>query len=208
MAEPTRETLEERVKKLEQNQKLLVAGFVLVLVGIAVAMVRVNRAEVRIDKLRTNLAKTEAGFIQATPKNVAKVFEAEKFVLRDASGKIRAKLAITDGAPTLGLLHKDESPVAELRGGILEKEAYLNFYHRNGRRSAFLSSVRGASVLSFIDREGNFRVSLSVHHVDGSPALRLIDKNSKIRAALTLGADGKAALTITDKAGKVIWSAP
>ncbi len=176
----------DRLERLErENRRMKLAGVVALAVIVAVVLMG-----------------------QATQSKVVKRVEAEEFVLRDSNGKIRARLAMNElGAPSLSLLYTDGTPVAELWGGVIEKEAHLSFYHQNGRRSAFLSTARGASALAFIDKDGNFRVTLSID-TDGLPAMRLADKNSKVRAGLTVDTGGNATLSFSDKADKVIWSAP
>ena len=68
MNEPTMETLARRLDKVErENRWLKLAGVVAVAVIAAVVLMG-----------------------QATPSKVAKVIEAEKFVLKDIHGKVRA----------------------------------------------------------------------------------------------------------------------
>jgi len=70
MSEPTIETLARRLDRVErENRHMKQAGVVALAVIAAVVLMG-----------------------QATPSKVAKVIEAEKFVVRDKSGKVRAEL--------------------------------------------------------------------------------------------------------------------
>ncbi|MFQ5881799.1 MAG: hypothetical protein ACE5I9_04930 [Candidatus Methylomirabilales bacterium] len=94
---------------------------------------------------------------QATPRNVAKEVEAEKFLLRDTSGKTRAVLAM--GA--------DES-------------VGLSLSDKDGTARIWLSLGAGGSpVLALFDKTARPRATVRVWP-DGLPHLALTDKDGKV----------------------------
>lgn len=112
---------------------------------------------------------------QATPTKFGKVLEAERFVLRDTNGKIRAELGFIDGASVLLLNDKDGKPGVAL--SVLPD---------------------GPRRVSLLDRDGRTRSVLTAR-ADGDSGLRLFDKNMMHRASLDVMADGRPILRLADK---------
>ncbi len=112
--------------------------------------------------------------VQATPTKFGKVLEAERFVLRDTNGSIRAELGFIDGASVLLLNDKDGTPGVAL--------------------SVFPDGPRRVSLL---DRDGRIRSVLTAR-ADGDSGLRLFDKNLMHRASLDVMADGRPILRLAD----------
>jgi len=81
---------------------------------------------------------------QAAPRKVTKVIEAEEFILRDGTGKVRARLgSAADGSPGLELLDEKENARAVLGHSALE---YM-------RTNTIVQ--RPASSLVLFDKDGN-----------------------------------------------------
>jgi len=143
MAEPTMETLARRLDRVErENRCLKQAGVVALAVISAVVLMG-----------------------QATGK-VAKVIEAEKFVLRNSAGKVVAML------------------------GVPQRWGYpqMHFYDQE-KKVAVLGIVRedGSPGLRLYDGNDKLRASLISESLsDGTPILELYDKNEKSRATFTL----------------------
>ncbi len=112
---------------------------------------------------------------QATPTKFGKVLEAERFVLRDTNGSIRAELGFIDGASVLLLNDKDGKPGVAL--------------------SVFPDGPRRVSLL---DRDGRTRSVLTAR-ADGDSGLRLFDKNMMHRASLDVMSDGRPILRLAEK---------
>ncbi len=112
---------------------------------------------------------------QATPTKFGKVLEAERFVLRDTNGSIRAELGFIDGASVLLLNDKDGKPGVAL--SVLPD---------------------GPRRISLLDRDGRTRSVLTAR-ADGDSGLRLFDKNMMHRASLDVMADGRPILRLADK---------
>ncbi len=139
MSEPTIETLARRLDRVErENRHMKQAGVVALAVIAAVVLMG-----------------------QATPSKVAKVIEAEKFVVRDKSGKVRAELSMSaDGSPQL-ILRSSE-----------------------GKSGAVLAvGTDGSPSLVLYDRNDKPRIGLSVS-ADGSPDLVMFSRAGKVTGKL------------------------
>ncbi len=149
MNDSTLDTLTQRLDRLErENRRLKVAGTIVFLVLVAVGAMG-----------------------QVLPKAVPKVVEAERFVLRDARGKMLATLG-TDG---------------------------LVLADQNGKfRAALGVGTDGSASLIFDDQNEKPRVTLGVLD-DGTPHLALLDQNEKPRLALAVGTDGTPHLALFDQ---------
>lgn len=123
---------------------------------------------------------------QATPSAItpavpaAKVIEAEKFVLRDPTGRERAELSVlADGSPTLGFVDPDGKP-----------------------RALFGLGADGAPGLALLGPDDKGRLTLSVRR-DGAAAVILVDAGGRPRARLDLETDGVPGLTFFARGGGV-----
>ncbi len=148
MNEPTVKDLTQRVDRLERENRRVKRAASLGLVVIA-ALVLMG---------------------QAVPKG-AMVVEAEKFVVLDTGGKMRAGLGtLPNGAVVLGFWDKDGK--ARVRLGV---------------------EPDGSSSLGLYDKNERFRVVLNAG-ADESAGLMLNDKDGNGRAALGVLPDGSAVL--------------
>ena len=113
-----------------------------------------------------------------------RVVEAERFVLRDGNGIVRAELGV-DGDHSVARRVKDDTSMPRLTVGV----------------------ENGSSVIVLNDKTGKLTAGLvSLPH--GSPALSLYDLNGKTRAELVLLRDGVPALTLSDRDGFLAWKTP
>jgi hypothetical protein len=159
MSEPSDVLIGQRVERLERAQRRwqrVAVGAVLGLVAVAVM----------------------------GQKPAPRVVEAERFILRDAAGRIRAELGV-DTEQSVALRFRDADNLPRLSIG----------------------TENGASVLVLNEQGGKVRAGL-VTLPQGSPALTLYDTNGKNRAELALTRDGAPALTITDRDGFLAWKTP
>jgi len=106
---------------------------------------------------------------------------AQRFVLVDDNGKVRAKLETSPDGPALWL------------------------YDEKGKPRVVLTALKEGSVLNLYDEKGEPRAGLGL--TEGRPGLSLYDETGKTRAALDLTEDGPS-LHLWDKDGKVLWQAP
>ncbi len=147
MNEPTMETLARRLDRVErENRWLKQAGVVALAVIVAVGLMG-----------------------QVTQGKVAKVVEAEKFVLRDKSGKTRAFLGVGDeGTVVLDLNDQDENIVVNL--GV---------------------TANGDAVLSFIKND-EIHVGLTFNDATRMSSLILLDDDGKASVMIVSGGVGNA----------------
>ncbi len=174
MNEPTMETLARRLDRVErENGRLKRSGVVALAVIAALGLMG-----------------------QATTGKVAKVVEAEKFVLRDAGGTIRARLEILSfGKVQLVLFDKDDKPQSTL--GVGSDGAGLILGGKEG--TTFLSTT----LLLFSGKDFKVRLGMALFPPQ-EPGLILAGSNGKHRAKLILGDDNAPALRLFDPDGKVI----
>lgn len=113
-----------------------------------------------------------------------RIIEAEGFILRDANGKMRAALGISEGAPHLSLL--DEEGTARIFLTLAaNKPAVWLFDAKVNPRVSLATDAGGDGLLSLLDGMRKQRAVLGLLP-DGSPKLELTAEGE--RSAVTLGA--------------------
>jgi hypothetical protein len=143
------------------------------------------------------------GFEPGAPRFAGSgVVEAQRFVLRDASGHTRASLAVSDdGVPLLLFLDRHGEP----RGGLGPKHLLLS--SDDGESAVKLLMNPGGTPAVRLEKDGRLRAVLGMTG-DGTLALGFYGQDGKGRALLDVGLDGSPGLTLFTKSGKVAWSAP
>jgi hypothetical protein len=156
------------------------------------------------------LAAAVLGMGQARP---TRMVEANRFLLKDSEGRVRAELSMESGKPTLYLRDEKGFPLVGLLGGdepsltltravneeqvaiSARKEAYgLAVYgklapHQTGNGIvAGLGVTGGFPALSLFDNAGKERATVQVDEL-GMPALTLSDPDGSPRAQLILIGD-------------------
>ena len=167
MTELTLNTLTQRLDRLERGNRRL---------KLAVAVLLISLAAVGV-------------MGQVSPKAAPKVIEAERFVLRDTSGKPRATLVVAaDG--TSGLSLYDQNGKGRLRLYVDTSGPSLALADQNGKLRATLRlDADGSPGLTLFDRGEKLRGGLGLH-TDGSPLLGLLDQSGKLRATLGVATSG------------------
>ena len=167
---PDLEAIVKRLEKVErQNGRLKRAGVLVVALACAVVLMG-----------------------QTLTRN--RVVEAETFVLRDAGGKLRARLRTLLDSPALAFYDRDETLHLEL--GLLEDSPFLILYDKGLRNRAQLSlSEDGSPSLSLLDKDWETRAVL------GSTSLEVTKTGAVTKTA-------PSSLVLFDKEGKVIFQAP
>jgi hypothetical protein len=128
---------------------------------------------------------------QAKPPDVAKVVEAQSFILRDGSGRIRARLEVVD--EKLALVFQDEK----------------------GTVRASLTTIKGGEPsLNLYDEAGNARAILGYTELESTRTIQTLERTSTGMGTKHLTArTGKverpeSSLVLFGKDRKVIWHAP
>jgi hypothetical protein len=105
---PTSQSLSERLDRLERHNHYLKLAGALMVIGLV------------------------AGALTGPAVGSSPVVEAEKFILKDRSGRVRAAFGLGgDGSPVLAF--NDEDGMTRLVLGILDGQPQLNFASRGGK---------------------------------------------------------------------------
>jgi hypothetical protein len=168
------EALADRIDRLEaQNRRLKQVALSVALASSVLAMV---------------------GFKLA--RNPSQV-EAERFVVKDARGNMRASLSLREGEPTLALFDSRGREQVLLRSAP-DHASTLEFYQRGHLRMALESSTAGASQLTMLDSDHQLAAGLYVWP-EGSSGLAL--NRGQAGARLAVKNDGTASLGFADPEG-------
>jgi hypothetical protein len=145
---------------------------------------QLERAQRRWRRLAMGAVVGLMGVVLMGQKPAPRIVEAERFILRDAAGRIRAELGV-DAEQSVALRFRDADSMPRLSVG----------------------TENGASVLVLNEQGGKVRAGLvTLSH--GAPALTLYDPSGKNRAELSLTREGAPALTILDRDGFLAWKTP
>ncbi len=127
---------------------------------------------------------------QVLPKAVPKVVEAEQFVVREQNGNLRASLGVAGVASALTLFDQNGKLYATL-GGRGDSTPHLELYAQTGPARASLGILDGRPALIHRNESGKLEATASLSiGWGGVPALMLDDQNGKLRAALSVQANG------------------
>ncbi|HEV8587203.1 MAG TPA: hypothetical protein VGT02_19750 [Methylomirabilota bacterium] len=114
-----------------------------------------------------------------------RIVEAQKFVLKDAEGRVRAELGPSDTEKQIALRFKDEIGSPRLTLGV-EGES---------------------SLLVLSDKSGRPRIGM-VTLAEGVPGLTFYDTTGRARAEVGLAREGEASVTLLDARGGPVWKSP
>jgi hypothetical protein len=127
-----------------------------------------------------------AGFLMGQGKpNVAGVVEAQSFVLRDSSGKLRGTFAVDSKTDASTLVLADQS------GKI---------------RAELKVANDGNAGIAFGDAGGKPRLIVGLKDA-GSPDMGFADSQGNLRMGIGLDPDEFPALIMYDDKGKIVWRA-
>jgi hypothetical protein len=132
------------------------------------------------------------------------VVEAERFVLRDGAGVVRAKLtADPKGRASLTFLDKDEHSRVAI-GVAADGAPTMVFGDPDGRttRMEFRVKSDGTAAVGLADGKGRFRATLEVTPA-GASQVALSDGDGRQRTSVSVPADGSPLIALSDSAGKV-----
>ncbi len=180
------DSLRARIERLErENRRFRLGGLALIVAACAAALMG-----------------------QAQP---ARTIEAERFVLRNASGKIAAELATPRGSPALRFL----APNGEV-DAVLDPHLFVMYEKQTpvaqlDRTGLYIRDDRGTAVIAL---GGWSELGMSAP----TPSLRLADAdgNSAVMGSVSISATKSgeshqtpaASMVLLAKDGKILWSAP
>jgi hypothetical protein len=179
-------TVEERVEKLEQElaetKRELAEGKRL---GTGDNQIQRLEKRVRVTAaLACGLALLSFAVLLAGAQTAPNVVEAQKFVLKDESGRIRAELLSQGGGPS------------------------LVYYDREGnRRANFSAADDGSAWLHFTDKDKNSVFAIVVG-ATGVGHMHLACPDGQIRFLLSLTNELLPTMTLRDQKGNLLWEAP
>lgn len=179
MAEHTPElsAIASRLERLEkENQRLKIAGLLVLLVGATVLVMG-----------------------QARPR---RTLEAERFLLKDAKGRVRAELSMEfEDRPTLTFSDGKGLPLVSLAGG---DEPFLVLNRAGSNEQVSLQANRLFYGLGLYGAPhgaaGGIRAGLAVH--TPGPAVTLYDKEGKERTFLGMLPGAGPTLGLSDETGE------
>jgi hypothetical protein len=130
---------------------------------------------------------------------VAEVIEANRFVVRDGDGHVRAMIGVSpDGATRFVLQDRDGRE--RLRMSLLaDGSPGVSFADREGKSRAVLGLLPDeTATLVFADRWGKTRAVLGLSP-DESSTLVFADRNGETRVGVGVEADGTAGMTLFER---------
>jgi len=147
---------------------------------------------------------------QARPP--AQIVEAQEFIVKDASGNVRARLGSYTAGASLTLYH-DAGRATLMASGGRGPGAHLSLADGSGKiRGLLLLSQEAAGLyLSSVDATGPPRSPRAVFEVlnQGTGGFAFYDKNGHTRALVgSIGDDGAAVAVLQDREGKTVWKVP
>lgn len=130
----------------------------------------------------------------------ASVAEAERFLLRDGRGRVRAELATREvGPPMLALLDEEGRSQVTLRSRS-DAEGALEFHDRGQLRLALNAAVGGFASLDLYDRQNRCHAGMYLWP-DSTTGLGLRNGAQAVEPAAQ--SDGLSALSVSDAGGAI-----
>lgn len=138
--------------------------------------------------------------------------EAQEFVVKDASGVVRARLGTSQSAASLSLSHEG-GRVNLVASGVRGQGAHLAMADGAGKIKGLLllNPETVGLYLSPVDATGPPKSPRVVFEVlnQGSGGFGFFDRNGVARALMgAVSDDGGSFVSIFDPAGKQVWKAP
>ncbi len=162
---------------------------------------RTNRRLVAAVSVFASFALVAIG-IGATRKD-ARSLDAERIILRDPSGTIRARLSADESGPSLIFLDNDGAERLRIQtpdDGPSLMTLTTSQEARPKRAVGFRMTKDGWATLSFLDGGEQERLAFGLGY-DGEPRLRMYSKDGKARASLGPDASGRVDFVLYDEGG-------
>ncbi len=164
------------------------------------ALERQNRTYRRVALGAGGLLVLLAVMGQARPGVHREVVEAERFVVRDGTGTVRAFFGLNPNVPgQVGLVVTGRTHLSV--GVNADGAAGFQLWDGTSRRMGLGIHPDGRTGLEMLDTAQKPRLRVAVTP-DGAPGLRLLDASGTERAILTVPTDGSAGLLVADSTGR------
>lgn len=124
--------------------------------------------------------------------------EAQSFVVKDSSGRMRARLGMQGDGPALCLYDASEKTRMVLR--VVDEDVGGTVQEKEGEERVALAPYAGSGVLGFWGADGKMQ-ALFLARADG-PSLYLYDADSKVRLRIDVRQIG-ASLSVYDSNEKI-----
>lgn len=216
MSNEQRDMILARIEKLErQNRRLKQGALILAMAIGSIAATGGVMAQTQHRKKTTKPKPPVAAAAPAAPV-VPEKLEAESFVLKDASGRERAELAMAGTGPALRLLDQSGSALVTISLNDGTPSGPLVLLSQPDHHGGLAMSVQqGAGSQLSLTGNQNAQVHLGVTK-DGT-TLELFDEDgfsTSVGNGVKVSRSGKtqqtnaASITLFNKDRKVLWSAP
>ena len=153
-----------------------------------------------------------AGAVMGQARPLPQSIEAQEFVVKDASGAVRARLGAGAAGASLNLSH-EAGRATLMVSGTKTQGAHLSLADATGKiKGLLLLNQETAGVyLSPVDATGPPRSPRVVFEVQttGTGGFAVYDRNGQTRALMgAITGDGTSVGVVQDKDGTVVWKAP
>ena len=139
---------------------------------------RVDRLEAEVTRWRRIAAVLGLTAVVVATLGAAaprRVVEAQKFLIKDASGRIRVELGPSDSDKEIALRFRDAAGSQRLTLGLQEDTSLLVLGDKTGRpRAGLVTLAQGAPAFTLYDTSGRARVELGLVR-EGDPHVSLMD---------------------------------
>jgi hypothetical protein len=210
------DTILARIEKLERQNRRLKQGALILAIAIGSIAATGGLMGQTQHRKKTTKPKPAAAAPTPAPPEVPEKLEAESFVLKDASGRERAELAMAGTGPALRLLDQSGSALVTISLNDGTPSGPLVLLSEPDHHGGLAMSVQqGAGSQLSLTGNQNAQVHLGVTK-DGT-TLELFDEDgfsTNVGNGVKVSRSGKtqqtnaASITLFNKDRKVLWSAP
>ncbi|HKQ86892.1 MAG TPA: hypothetical protein VJS43_08990 [Candidatus Acidoferrales bacterium] len=207
-----------RIEKLErQNRRLKQGALACVIVVASIALTGVLMAQTTHRKTTKQATKPKAAAAAPSAEPVVpEKIEAESFILKDASGRERAELAMAGTGPSLRLLNQSGTALVTISLNDGTPSGPLVLLSDPDHQSGLAMSVQQGTGSS-LSLTGSQNAQVHVGVTKEGTSLELLDQDgssTNLGNGMKISRTGKAkqttgaSITLYDKERKLLWSAP
>jgi hypothetical protein len=143
------------------------------------------------------------GILRRPDPPLSGTVEADKFFLKDTSGRARAVLGVTDYGPCLNFY--DASGAVRASMGLFGEAPFLTVSDKEGASKVELTDLADGPHVVLYDANHQLRAIFDV--LEAGPRLELYDREGNSRAKITAAESGPQ-FSLFDANEKAVYSAP